>query len=750
MSTTLYEQVRARAEEMGLRPRDKSGGFGCDCPLIHRDRETHVWVYRMKNGGYRPTCKGGQAHSPEQLVEAFGVPCEGERPTTAGCTLDAYAELKKLPVPFLSELGLRTTPRKGESAVSIPHLGEFGMHESMIYRTRLSPRAMAWKQGDKAIPYGLWRLADARAAGHITIVEGQSDCHVLWYHHVPALGLAGAGGWNERVEEACEGVDAIYVVIEPGKAGADLLKKVAASRHRDRVHIVRLSVKDPADLHVLDPGKFPAAWAAALAGAPRIMAELDQERAARVAAARERCAALLRSPDIMVEFRGDAAKLIAGEEAGAQITYLAVTTRLFQRPVPLLERGPSSSGKSHVSGRVLRFFPETAYRSLTSMSARALVFSEESLCHRFLCVYEVAGLADETLLYIVKSLISEGRIEYDVTEKKPDGKLVTRTIVKPGPTGLILTTTRASIDSEMETRLLAISTDDSCGQTEAVMEHIAGLAVEDSEPDVDFSRWHALQTVLESIDARVVIPFALTLARKTKGVAVRLRRDFSTMISLVKAHALLHHATRARDGKGRIVATLHDYETVRLLVEEFIGEGVGASVPDTIKETVYAVKALTTGDGKPATCSVTEVGKQLGIDKSAASGRVNKALVAGYLENESAGKRGVAYKLKLGTPLPEGSNVFPTREELEATEGPVAPGTMPAEPTPGNGIQWDQPPQMEIILDGPCFVCRGTRFWIAPGGPPVCGRCHPPGAPYLVHWVEWRDILGEGEAADAH
>ena len=42
-------------------------------------------------------------------------------------------------------------------------------------------------------------------------------------------------------------------------------------------------------------------------------------------------------------------------------------------------------------------------------------------------------------------------------------------------------------------------------------------------------------------------------------VAVRLRRDFSVVLSLIKAHAILHQATRERDADGRIVATLADY-----------------------------------------------------------------------------------------------------------------------------------------------------------------------------------------------
>lgn len=29
------------------------------------------------------------------------------------------------------------------------------------------------------------------------LVEGESGCHTLWYHGVAALGIPGAGTWNE-------------------------------------------------------------------------------------------------------------------------------------------------------------------------------------------------------------------------------------------------------------------------------------------------------------------------------------------------------------------------------------------------------------------------------------------------------------------------------------------------------------------------------------------------------------------------
>jgi len=40
--------------------------------------------------------------------------------------------------------------------------------------------------------YGLSRLDMVREQGHVTIVNGESDCIVLWLENFPAVGLPGA------------------------------------------------------------------------------------------------------------------------------------------------------------------------------------------------------------------------------------------------------------------------------------------------------------------------------------------------------------------------------------------------------------------------------------------------------------------------------------------------------------------------------------------------------------------------------
>ena len=61
------------------------------------------------------------------------------------------------------------------------------------------------------------------------------------------------------------------------------------------------------------------------------------------------------------------------------------------------------------------------------MSERALVYSPEQYSHRTLIVYEVValreGVEDDMTSYFVRSLLSEGRINYPVTVRDKDGGL---------------------------------------------------------------------------------------------------------------------------------------------------------------------------------------------------------------------------------------------------------------------------------------------------------------------------------------
>jgi hypothetical protein len=345
---------------------------------------------------------------------------------------------------------------------------------------------------------------------------------------------------------------------------------------------------------------------------------------------------------------------VVGERRLCQLIYLAVTARLLDRFASIAVKGPSASGKSWAIERVLDFFPEEAYYLLTAMSERALAYGTEPLSHRFLVLFEAAGLESDFASYLVRSLLSEGCVRYETVEKGKDGELHARLVEREGPTGLIVSTTSVALHPENETRPLSLSATDTPDQTKLVLSRLAA----DDLTEPDFARWHDLQVWLASAEHRVAIPYARTLAELVPPVAVRLRRDFGAVLSLVRSHALLHQVTRERDAAGRVLATLKDYAVVRELVVDIVSEGVEATVPATVRELVEVVAAAE----EPV--SVAKLAELLGLDKSATSRRWKNTRARGYVRNLED-KTGKPARIVLGDPLPDEVEILPSLERLQ-------------------------------------------------------------------------------------
>jgi len=621
------------------------------------------------------TARGGGVLTPQTTLQpcnANGNASSEGNANNLGCTLADYAALKSLPMDFLRSIGLSDMKYLGTPAVRIPYMDRGGANTATRFRIALTKTENAddrfrWNKGAKVSLYGLWRVGTPEA---VVLNEGESDVHTSWYHGIPALGVPGANNWNEaRDAPHLDGIATIYVVIEPD-AGGDAVKKwLASSRIRDRVRLVSLGeYKDVSALHIADPEQFAARWQAALEAAVPFSDEMQADADAERAAAWEQCRALAEAANILALVTATVRRAgLVGEERVVKLLYLVLITRFLPRPASVVIKGPSSGGKSYTVERALAFFPDATYYALSAMSERALAYSEEPLTHRFLVIYEAAGMTGEFASYLMRSLLSEGRVRYETVEKTKDG-LRARLIEREGPTGLIVTTTAVHLHAENETRLLSLTVTDTREQTAAVLTALAENRAPVNEgavpTPIDYAPWHALQVWLTGAEHHVVIPFALTLAALIPPIAVRLRRDFGALLTLIQGHAILHQCRRERDEHGSIVATLDDYAAVRELIADLVSEGVEATVPESVRDTVRAVRrVLGTSASDDVTASVTQVARELKLDKGAASRRVRVAIDRGFLKNLED-KRGQPARLRLGEGLPEDMEVLPTADSL--------------------------------------------------------------------------------------
>jgi hypothetical protein len=288
------------------------------------------------------------------------------------------------------------------------------------------------------------------------------------------------------------------------------------------------------------------------------------------------------------------------------------------------------------------------------MSDRALAYSTEPLKHRHLVIYEAAGMASDFATYLIRSLLSEGRLRYETVEKTSEG-IAPRVIEREGPRGLIVTTTSLRLHPENETRMLSLTITDTREQTAKVFQ---ALAQEPGQIEVDLTRWQALQRWLAAGPAAVAIPFAKQLADLMPALAVRLRRDFKTLLMLIRAHALLHQKSRQKDNAGQIIADIKDYTVVRDLVADLMAAGVEATVKPEVREVVEAVETLLKDRQEVRQSELKPV---LKLDKSAISRRVADALSGGFLKNLED-RKGRPTRLVLGDALPDDSEVLPRPE----------------------------------------------------------------------------------------
>jgi hypothetical protein len=152
---------------------------------------------------------------------------------------------------------------------------------------------------------------------------------------------------------------------------------------------------------------------------------------------------------------------------------------------------------------------------------------------------------------------------------------------------------------------------------------------------------------------------------------------------------------------------------VRSLVADLVADGVGATVSESVRETVKGVAELLEDGHESVT--VAAVAGQLGIDKSSASRRIKAALARDYLSNLEIGK-GKPLKLVIGEPLPEEVEVLPRAETLAG----CTVAAVRAD---------DVPPPLTIEPDeiGRCPRCGGDALWShAKGGGWRCAHCEPP------------------------
>ena len=577
-----------------------------------------------------------------------------------GLSVAALAEDSGLPIDFLSEQrvadGSGRQPR--QPCVDFHYLDFNGI--TVAIRRRFSLEGLdptQWRSGDRPSLYGLWRLEDAMEAGYVILVFDEIDALLLWRAGFHALALPGAEAWRPEWAGLLESIDRIYLWSGDTPAPA---KKVAADLPRIELII------EPAPSHLLpafhqDPDAFDKEVNGAMDRAEPAADIAAEANRAKAAQALGLAGDLLDGPATWERIEVVMRELgWAGDVTPPQLAFLACVSRLLDHPLCLAVVAPSAAGKTAAIDLALKLIPKDEYYILTSGSERALIYNDASFAFKVLVIAEADSLPEDgPAASALRSLISSGRLEYEVTEKsQASGQFEVRKISKPGPTALLTSSTR-SLRQQMATRTLEVPIVDSPEQTRAVMQAQARKANRELA-EVDLEPFHAMQEWLALAGAHeVYLPFADALAKVVPNKDVRLRRDFEQLLTVIKAVALLHQRERQIDSDGRVIATIEDYGIAHSLLEPLYVAVASDGVTPPIRSVVEAVGAM------EIAASLADVKRALGVSLSTAQYRVKRALDLGYLTNTA--EKGQRYRLVLGEPLPEETTALPTPEALEAS-----------------------------------------------------------------------------------
>ena len=397
---------------------------------------------------------------------------------------------------------------------------------------------------------------------------------------------------GEEAREILEGLkeqakDALGLVISEAPAEDDFLGRYRHFKERELPLIMRLEdpgerqavLHDIAREHNLGVKNLQSALTAAEkqaeeAAEARVAEEHEGEDARDEALVPkagteryQRAMRLLECPDIL-EKAAQAMQRLGhiGEPQTKRLAFACAVSAMAGYPIQPSTHAQSSAGKNFLWGTVLSLVPPEMVIERSGLSAKALFRTDMELKGKILYLQEVAGSEDAE--FTIRVLQSDGKLVYEATEKDADGTMRNVVHEKEGPTVVVQTTTRIHLHRENETRVFPIYIDESSAQTErivrGILEQAEGGGVGPEEREEILQVWHDAIRLLGP--SRVIVPYARRI--RVPSSQVRIRRDVTRLLDVVRVISWLHQHSRTRDQRGRIIATEEDFRTALALVEE--------------------------------------------------------------------------------------------------------------------------------------------------------------------------------------
>ena len=266
---------------------------------------------------------------------------------------------------------------------------------------------------------------------------------------------------------------------------------------------------------------------------------------------------------------------VVGEEILRLMVYLCYTSRITKEPLSITVKGEASSGKSFSCQCVQRLIPEEGYHFITRATQNAFYhLPEDGMQNRIIYINELPG--SESADYSIRTAQSEGDLILMMPIKdQHSGQMETVTKRVKGPVGFLITTTKAQMFDENETRNFSVFSDDSPQLTQAIGDITVRKAMGETFKidEKELNLWKNIQRLLNP-DFKVIIPYAIEVFSVFPDKPVRIRRDRERFRVLIEIVTILHQFHREQkkqdDGTIYLMSTLADYFVAKTVAESIL------------------------------------------------------------------------------------------------------------------------------------------------------------------------------------
>lgn len=410
--------------------------------------------------------------------------------------------------------------------------------------------------------------------------------------------------------------------------------------------------------------------------------------------------ALLQQPDLLFQVKKFLDQFHVGDDESKLLLFVGLIYSLKNRGgLSFAVKSSSSAGKTNLVTKVLDLLPASSIQKLDGSSEKGLIYSD-NVEAPILFLREFAGVT-ETSTQVLKLSSWDGGFEYAVVEKNAQGKLEGKTR-KISARAFVTTTTKLSLDEELENRCLSLSCDETVLQTRRIKTFIADSENSAFQNFGTTSKEDRQKTVIQSIAAllpegKVFVPFAKDAVVLLPD-ELRIRRDATRLLLIIKASALLHFKQRpkiiAPNGDAAILALPADLAfAVRIS-----GSAFAKSLSGLVGRMGDVFEACKAANGPISTASVAAA---TGIPTNTIRPALRELEKQGYLEldESESHSRKIIYRLASRQHLPDADRISAKKDLISLVKSQMEAYRQHQHREGYQYLNWDPESIPQTIID---------------------------------------------------